>query len=213
MSSAEAEYYSMVNAASEGLGLKAMTMDYRKPLSLWMFIDATAAIGVAQRVGRGKLRHLETQSLWLQEAVRDQRIGLSKVHGPVSPADLMTKHVDHATQIRLLALMSVEARVGRAETAPETGEVDEQVCSGESATEEVKEHECERQNNDEEAIEWVHECMDGWGDEFITGPFGAGDAQPKPKCTEKEEMDLGRKVNISSCQTRYNATETESSSD
>ena len=100
------------------------------------------------------------------------------------------------------------------------------MCSIESATEEVKEHECERErereretererereNSDEEAIEWLHECMDGWGDELITGPFGAGDAQPKPKCTEKEEMNLGRKVKISSCQTRYNETETESSS-
>ena len=67
--SAEAEYYSMAKAASKGLGLKAMTMDYDKPLSPWMFVDATAAIGVAQRVGLGKLRHLETQSLWLQEAM------------------------------------------------------------------------------------------------------------------------------------------------
>ena len=108
----------MVKAASEGLGLMAMTMDYNKPLSPWMFVDATAAIGVAERVGLGKLRHLETQSFWLQEAVRDKCIGLSKVHGPVNPADLMTKHVDHGTQIRLLALMSVEARLGRAESAP-----------------------------------------------------------------------------------------------
>ena len=86
---------------------------------------------------------LDTQSLWLQEAVRAKHIGLSKVHGPVNPTDLMTKHVDHATQIRLLALMGVEARLGRAETAPETGEVNEQVCSFESATEEENDHECE----------------------------------------------------------------------
>ena len=119
----------MVTAASVGLGLKAITMNYNKPLSPWMFVDATAAIGAAQRVGLGKFRHLETQSLWLQDVVLDKRIGLSKVHGQVSPADLMTKHVDHATQIRLLSLMSVEARVSRAETAPETGKVDDQVCS------------------------------------------------------------------------------------
>ena len=86
-----------------------------------------------QRGGLGKLRHLETQSLWLQEAVRDKRVGLLKVHGPTNPADLMTKHVDHAAQIRQLSLMGVEARMGRAESAPETGEVDEQVCSVESA--------------------------------------------------------------------------------
>ena len=76
----------MVMAASEGLGLKAMTEDYRRPLSPWMYVDATAAIGVTQRVGLGKLMHLETQSLWLQGAVRDKRVGLSKVHGPVNPA-------------------------------------------------------------------------------------------------------------------------------
>ena len=65
----------------------------------------------------------------------------------------MTKHVDHGTQIRLLALMSVEARVGRAEMAPETGEVDEKVCSVESATDELKKHECESDDGDYEAIE------------------------------------------------------------
>ena len=44
--------------------------------------------------------------------------------------------------------------------------------------------------------------MDDWGDELITGPFGAGGAQPKPKCTEKEEMNLSKNVKISSCQAR-----------
>ena len=46
-------------------------------------------------------------------------------------------------------------------------------------TEEVKEHKCESHNSDEEAFDWVHECLNGWGDEFITGPLGAGDAQSK----------------------------------
>ena len=41
----------MDRAASEGFGLKAMTEDFHKPLSPWMFVDATAAIGVVQRVG------------------------------------------------------------------------------------------------------------------------------------------------------------------
>ena len=55
----------MVKAAPQGFGLNAMIMDYNKPLTSWMFVDATAAIGVPQRVGLGKLRHLETQSLLL----------------------------------------------------------------------------------------------------------------------------------------------------
>ncbi len=98
-------------------------------------------------------------------------------HGPVNPADLMTKHVDHATQIRLLALMSVEARVGRAKTAPETGEVDEQVCSIESAVTEDKEYECESESGDEDAFDWIHECMEAWSDEGNTGPLPEGGSE------------------------------------
>ena len=71
-------------------------------------------------------------------------------------------------------------------------EVDEQVCSVESTTEELKEHECESDDCDKDAMEWLHECMDDGGDEAITGPFTAADAQPK--CTEKEEMNLSRTV-------------------
>ena len=153
----------MVKASSEGLGPKAMTEDYWKPLSPWKYADATAAIGVAQRVGLGKLRHLETQSLWLQEAaVRDKRVGLSNILGPVHPADLMTEHVDHATRIRLLSFMGVEARMGRAETAPETGEVDERICSVESTEEGLEEPECEVTESDEKEIDWIDESTDNW---------------------------------------------------
>ena len=108
----------------------------------------------------------------------------------------MTKHEDHATQIRLLSLMGVEARLGRAETAPETGNVDEQVCSVESAAEEEKEYEYTEADCEEELIEWVHECMNDWSDEVVTGPFGAGDTQIER--TENGEMSPERIVNISS---------------
>ena len=74
LSSAEAEYYGMVKAASEGLGLKAMTEDFESKTDPWMFVDATAAMGVSQRIGLGKLRHLDTQSLWLQEAIRIEKL-------------------------------------------------------------------------------------------------------------------------------------------
>ena len=53
--------------------------------------------------------------------------------------------------------------------------------------------------------------MNDWGDDSVTGPFGAGGAETK--CTEKEEMNLKRTVNISLCYIRDNETEIESSSD
>ena len=79
LSSGKAGYHSMATAASEGLKLKAMTENYNRLLSPRMFVDATATIGVVRRLGLRKLRHFETQSLWLQEAARDNQIGLSKI--------------------------------------------------------------------------------------------------------------------------------------
>ena len=54
LSSGEAECYSMVRAASEGLGFRALAEDYGRENPPWMYVDATAALGVAQRVGLGK---------------------------------------------------------------------------------------------------------------------------------------------------------------
>ena len=60
LSSGEAEFYLMVKAASEAMGLQAMAKDFGKAMAPWLYVDASAALGVAQRVGLGKVRHLET---------------------------------------------------------------------------------------------------------------------------------------------------------
>ena len=51
LSSAEAEFYATVQEASEGLGMAAMALDFGKVMVPWMYVDASAAIGIAQRKG------------------------------------------------------------------------------------------------------------------------------------------------------------------
>ena len=70
LSSAEAELFATVQGASEGLGMAAMALDFGKVMVPLMYVNVSAAIGIAQRTGLGKMRHLHTQSLWVQEAVR-----------------------------------------------------------------------------------------------------------------------------------------------
>lgn len=65
-SSAEAELYATVASASEGLGAKAMCLDFGCGVEVALNVDASAAIGVAQRKGLGNLMHLNTQALWNQ---------------------------------------------------------------------------------------------------------------------------------------------------
>ena len=78
LSSGEAEYYGVVKAAGEGLGYQALVADFGLNLGLRVWTDSTAAVGVSSRQGLGKLRHLDTHTLWLQQAVRSKRLELRK---------------------------------------------------------------------------------------------------------------------------------------
>ena len=118
LSSAEAELYAMTSACSEALGLQLMAREFGREVELMIHVDASAAIGIAQRKGLGKIRHLEVQSLWIQDALRQRRLELLKVPGAENPSDLMTKHQDSGTIEKLMHKMNLGTRGGRAETAP-----------------------------------------------------------------------------------------------
>ena len=77
-------------------------------------------MGICGRQGLGKLRHVDTRSLWIQQRVRDGSVELRKVRGEANPADLFTKHLQSADKIEdLLELMGCQYAVGRAEGAPQ----------------------------------------------------------------------------------------------
>ena len=96
LSSGESEFYGGVKSASIGLGIASMLADMgmkmAKPLELKL--DATAGLGIASRRGAGRIRHIHTPSPWLQKAVADGRVQVSKIAGDVNPADLGTKYLD-----------------------------------------------------------------------------------------------------------------------
>jgi hypothetical protein len=58
LSSGEAEYYGIVKGASIGLGLKSMFGDFGIRVAIRVNTDASAAKGIANRKGLGKLRHI-----------------------------------------------------------------------------------------------------------------------------------------------------------
>jgi hypothetical protein len=84
-----------------------------------VWTDSSAAIGISTRQGLGKLRHLDTHTLWIQQAVRTGKIDLRKVLGEVNPADLFTKHSLSRERLKgLVTLYDCHFRSGRAESAP-----------------------------------------------------------------------------------------------
>ena len=119
LSSGEAELVGIVRGAAQGLGLRSMAHDLGFPISLDLFTDATAAIGICRRRGLGRVRHLATSDLWSQERLRNGDFMLSTIPGGEHPADLLTRHVDGPTLRRLLPFMSLEGDEGRPESAPQ----------------------------------------------------------------------------------------------
>ena len=77
LSSGEAELQGIAAGAAQGLGLQSLMRDMGWEVKLRLHSDATAAIGMCKRKGLGKVRHLATTDLWIQEKVRSgQREGL-----------------------------------------------------------------------------------------------------------------------------------------
>ena len=91
LSVGEAEYYALVKAAAEGLGIQALAQDLGIELILRVWVDSTTADAIASRIGLGKVRHMEVKFLWAQEAHRAGRFCVKKIAGEKNPADILTK--------------------------------------------------------------------------------------------------------------------------
>ena len=123
LSSAEAELYALIKGAAQTLGMMSLLSDFGMTLKGVVHTDANAAVGIVQRQGLGKLRHLRVQYLWIQDKVRGGDVGLHKVHGPMNPADLMTKHLAAEDMRRHLETLCVKTALDRADTAPKLAKV------------------------------------------------------------------------------------------
>merc|ERR1712024_271819 len=87
LSSGESEFYGLVRASGQALGYQALLRDLGIDLPIRVWTDSSAAIGICSRQGLGKLRHLDTHMLWVQQAVRSRRLVVKKVSGDRNPAD------------------------------------------------------------------------------------------------------------------------------
>ena len=119
LSSGEAEFAGVIRGSGQGLGYQALLEDLgiKAPLRVWT--DSSAAIGICSRQGLGKMRHLDTHTLWIQQAVRSKRIDLRKISGEENPADLLTKHSSSQAKLEyLVRLFGCRYCDGRPSSAP-----------------------------------------------------------------------------------------------
>ena len=81
--------------------------------------DASAALGIINRRGFGKIRHTDTGHLWIQEVVAKGGLKLEKVLGRDNPADLYTKYLDEKTDLHHTSALAYRFTSGRADEAPQ----------------------------------------------------------------------------------------------
>ena len=118
LSSAEAELAGIVKGSTEGLGLRSLATDLGWTTELKVYTDSSAAIGICKRSGIGKVRHLATGQLWIQDRIRTKDFELFKVAGADNPADMLTKHLTREPLDKHVSFAGLVRMAGRADTAP-----------------------------------------------------------------------------------------------
>ena len=90
LSSGEAELNSTLKLACEGLGLKYSLNEIQINLDLELHGDSSASQGTLHRLGSGKIKHLATRQLWLQERVYCKEVAVKKVPRSINWSDVLT---------------------------------------------------------------------------------------------------------------------------
>ena len=84
-----------------------------------ILIDASAAKGIANCKGFGKVQHIDVNKLWVQDRIARGDLAIWKVNGKENVADILTKHVN-AEDIRVhMHRTNQEIAQGRHAIAPE----------------------------------------------------------------------------------------------
>ena len=119
LSSGEGEVVGVTRAAAVALGFRSLLADFGIKLSARVWTDSFAAIGICKRQGLGKVRHLDTQMLWVQQRVRNNDLDLYYVPGEKNLADIYTKpNIPQQRMESLLECMGCVFAIGRPEGAP-----------------------------------------------------------------------------------------------
>ena len=120
LSSGEAEYYAIVKAATNAIGVQSICNDMgiSHGGAIRICTDASAAIGIASCIGVGKVRHIEVTQLWVQDRIAKKELELVKVGAGENLADALTKAVNADSIAQHISGINAQVRGDRHALAP-----------------------------------------------------------------------------------------------
>jgi hypothetical protein len=119
LSVGESEFYALTKGAAFGLQLQGLLRDWGYQLPLVIVTDSNSAIGTVSRQGLGKLRHVQTRYLWVQERVARNELTTEKVGTLNNPSDMGTKPLSRAEISKFMKILGQSFEEGRAASAKE----------------------------------------------------------------------------------------------
>ena len=105
LSSAEAEFYAQTKGAAYALGLQSFFEDWNVAVDVVMYSDSSSGLSFSSRRGLGRMRHIETRYLWLQDMVAYRALKIKKIDGKLNPADVLTKLVSEKELKKVVRMM------------------------------------------------------------------------------------------------------------
>ena len=126
-------------------------------MKIRVMTDASAAIGISMRSGLGKLRHMGTNQLWVQEKVRKGDVEIVKVPTWENIADALTKYVNKEAIGKHMAGAGSRHEEGRHELMPELDAASEleEGWFDEGAEEEKEEEEENKESEEGRNVWWI----------------------------------------------------------
>ena len=104
-------YYGLLSATSQMLGLQSILLDWGWKFNAHVWMDATAGLAIGSRRGLGRVKHIDTVSLWVQATVTEGKISPGKPTKEML-AYFLTKHVDAATMQSCMAGLGMRFQSG-----------------------------------------------------------------------------------------------------
>ena len=113
LSSAESELYASCSGFAELLRVGSLLKFLiGEDVQMTAYSDSSAARGIMQRAGQGKLKRIHIRNLWIQDLVREKIIRLCRVPTAINPSDLNTKKLSQERRKKLMTLIPIGFQTG-----------------------------------------------------------------------------------------------------
>ena len=107
LSTAESEFYGIVRGAASGIQLREAFTRLGFTVQLRVLSDSSAARAMTARTGSGRVKHVETRYLWVQDRVRKKQFSVGCIDTSHNTADLVTKFHSGERLQELMRMMPI----------------------------------------------------------------------------------------------------------